>query len=361
MFYNNTTLQHKYHNLVSNTEHFDKRMKILKVDFTQPWWDIITQQKGLAFLITSLQFVNSIFDALFPILIAWSITSASVFSFVLIALTRLGLTIAFNLVWGYNAIFQLQTIHSVEYAANKYFLEVDPIFHTTKSSGEILSKVQRGSDSYEDVMDIITFELFPMAIGFVTTVLAMFVFDWRLGFTSMFFIVLITLINIFGNIFSTKTFEPKSNKARDKLKAVIVENLQQAHFIRSLFATPEQLEKMKKLGIKNMVATANSWRGSNNIGSIVRMIYISSIIFIGLIVLNQLNSGALNSATALAIVLTYTNSTQGVLYIGDKVKRFSKSLVSITDLFQLINTFGKKSYPVLEEEARFNFNKNIKS
>jgi len=358
MLYNNTKLQQKYHDFIQNTEKYDTKMKMLEVDFSKPWWHVLLQQKKLVFLVTFVYVIISIFDALFPLLIAWAVNSASVSAFALVVLARLFTSILVNRILRYNVILQLQTIHSVEYCANKYFLTVDPIFHSTKSSGEILSKVQRGSDSYERVMDIVTFDLLPISVTFLTTVLTMFAFDWKLGLTSAVFVVMITLVNIFGNIFNVKTFEPKANKVHDKLKGIIVENLQQANFIRSIFATPEQLEKMKKMGLKNMVTTGNSWAGSMTMGLTVRAIYMISILFIGVITMNNLQLGILNSASALAIILTYTSSTQGVLYIGDKVKRLSKSLVSITDLFELISTFGQQSYPVLEDKKTLTNNKS---
>ena len=257
-------------------------------------------------------------------------------------------TLLANLRSRFNGVFQLQTIHSIEYSANQGLLEVDPIFHTTKSSGEILSKVQRGSDSYEDVMDILTFELFPLLVRFTTLILTFLAFDWRLSLVSLVFLALIAVINIYGNIFSTKTFRPRANKIQDKLKAVTVENLQQANFIRSIFATPEQMQKMKITSKKNMVAEGNAWRSDTYISTFVRVIYLMSMFTIGLLTFSLLNSGSIDLASALAIMLAYLLNTNNILYLGNKVKRLTRSLIDITDLFTLMNTFGEKSYPVLE-------------
>lgn len=70
------------YDFVSRQEKYDKKMKILPVDFQKPWWQILVDQKKLVLIVMGMQFVWSIFDSLFPILIGFAITSSNFYIFV---------------------------------------------------------------------------------------------------------------------------------------------------------------------------------------------------------------------------------------------------------------------------------------
>lgn len=251
----------------------------------------------------------------------------------------------------YNAILQIQTMGSVGYQANRYFLTVDPIYHSTKSSGQIVSKVQRGSGAYEDLLDIITFDLLGIITNFVTVVVVMFTFNWIFGLISLSFLIFISGFNIAGHIFRTKIFESIKNTAQDLVKSVNIETLQQAPFIRAIFATREQDEKSKSTEFHAMVVEANSWRAAAYINLITRTLYILSFFVLGASVFSRFQGGYLSSTVALSILLTYSNGTTDILFIGERVKRLSRSVVAVVDLFDFIRTFGKQTYPVLEGDT----------
>jgi hypothetical protein len=67
-------------------------------------------------------------------------------------------------------------------------------------------------------------------------------------------------------------------------------------------------------------------------------------------VLDSLRQNLLDPAMSVALILAYFNSTNGILHLGNKVKRLSKSLVYIQDLYDFIRKFGKQTFPVLPEK-----------
>lgn len=351
MFWDNPKNQDQFYNFVDKTEKLESKMKILPVDFQKPWWDIILRQKNLALFALISQFIGSIFDSIFPIILGYAVTTLDINLFMIVMLVKLAITWIYNIMLQYNAIFQNQTMFSIDFNANQYFLTVDPIFHTMKSSGKIISKISRGSSSYEDVLDIITFDLLNVATSIITIAIAMFAFGWKIGLVSLGFLGFLGIFNITAQIYRTKTFQPKRIKAQDKLKAIQVETLMQAPFIRAIFASTEQIYKNKNATILNMLKNTLSWQAGTYVNVITRTIYIFSVFVIGYLVLMEAKSGEISTVLALSIILAYSSGTSGIIGIGNMVKRLSTALADINDLFDFIRDFGKQTYPVLEEDT----------
>ena len=99
-----------------------------------------------------------------------------------------------------------------------------------------------------------------------------------------------------------------------------------------------------------MAKEGNSWQAGTYINATTRTLYILSSLIIGILVINQTISGEISNTIALSIILTYSSGTQGVLYIGDKVKRLTTALSNVNDLFDFIRGFGKQTFPVLEDD-----------
>ena len=350
MFYKKEKFKKRVYEFVDSNEKFEKKMKLLPVDFSKPWWQIIWSQKGFAAFIIFVQVSWSVSDALFPIMLAYAVNQQSIAIFLAVVGLRLFLTWLYNIMFHYNAIFQIQTMSSVEYEANKYFLTVDPVYHSTKSSGQIISKVNRGSAAYEDILDVMTFDLLSIIINLVTVTAAMFVFGWQLGLIAGGFIVGIVSFNIICDIIRISIFEPIKIESEDKSKAINLETLQQAPFIRTIFATTEQMIKSKKALLDQMVKEANNWQSGTYVNVVSRTAYISSFMILGLNVFWQLQAGNINTTIAIGILLTYANGTQPILYIGYQMKKLNRSIAAITDLFTFIRGFGKQTYPVLESD-----------
>ena len=352
MFWNNSKYQEKFYNFVDSTEKLETKMRILPVDFQKPWWDIILRQKSLALFAVVSQFIGSVFDSIFPILIGYAITTFDINLFIFVMVIRLAIIWIYNIMLRYNAIFQNQTMSSIDFNANQYFLTVDPIFHTMKSSGKIISKISRGSKSYEDVLDIVSFDLLGIVTSLTTIAITMFAFGWQIGLVSLGFLGFLAIFNITAQIYRTKTFQPRRIKAQDQLKAIQVETLLQAPFIRAIFASTEQINKNKNATISSMLKDTLGWQAGAYVNVITRTIYIISVFVIGYLVLIQAKNGILSTTLALSIILAYSSGTSGILSIGNMVKRLSTSLTDINDLFDFIRGFGKQTYPVLEEDGK---------
>ena len=352
MFWDNTKYHDFFYNFVNRRENFEKRMKLLPVDFEKSWWDILSRQKKFAFRIILSQLIWSTFDSLFPIMLGFAILKLDLGLFLLIMLARLALTWLYNSMLSQNAVFQIQTMNSVEYNANLFFLKVDPLFHTTKSSGQIVSKINRGSSAYEDFLDIVTFDLIGIITSMITITIAMFAFSFQLGLVSFIFLLSIASFNITAQVYRTQVFQPRKILSDDKFKAISVETLIQAPFIRAIFASNEQTVKLKTSISDTMIKEGNAWQAGSYVGFITRAMYVISVVSMGSVVLIQAKNGLFEPTLALSIILAYTNGTQNILYTGEKVKRLTTALSNIHDLFDFIRGFGKQTFPVLAEDGK---------
>ena len=352
MFWDNLKNQDAFYNFVDRIEDLENKMVILPVDFQKPWWDLILRQKMAPLFTIFCQFISSSFDVVFPLLIAYSITSFDFNLLMISFVVWIAIIWMYNVMLRYDTIFQIQNMGSVEVGAMRFFLTVDPMSHATKSSGQIISKVSRGSSSYQTVLDVIMFDLVKIVTSLVTVTITMFAFGWELGLITMGFLSIIAIFNISSQIFRTKTFQPRRIKADDKFKAMSVENLMQAPFVRAIFASNEQMQKAKVTALRSMVIQGNSWQAATYVQVITRSLYAFSAVAVGFMVLFQAKNGVLTPVIAVSVIITYINSTSGILDVGSHTRRLTEALTNINDLYTFIRGFGKQTFPVLDNDCR---------
>lgn len=351
MFYKNPKTQEKIYNFVDKTEKLDTKIKILPVDFNKPWWDVILQQKTALALMLATEIFGNVFIVIFPILAGFAITNNNFTLFLVIILMMIADTWSNVYIVKIQNVAQINCMNSVEFRANEYFLTVDPIAHSTKSSGQIISKIGRAASSYEDVLDLLCTDILAILVSLVTVSVAMFAFDWKIGIVAFVFLLFIGSFNTFFHIARTAIFLPKQIKTEDDLKAVSVETLLQVTFIRAIYATNEQIQRLVKVTKNHMITFGNNWQAYQYVSGISRSLHITSVFVIGKMVFNQMQNGAFTPILAISILITYASGTQNILTIGSKIKRLTTSISNINDLFKFIRGFGKQTFPVLKDES----------
>ncbi|GAB4146649.1 MAG: hypothetical protein OHK0017_07430 [Patescibacteria group bacterium] len=352
MFLVNKQVEKRFFDFMVKVHNYEKSMKIFDVDFSKPWWDVILRQKFLVTAIVAAQIVFNVYDTLFPVMIGWAISRTNAMELAVIIAGRIGVIFLGNAIMYLNPILQLQAVGSVEYSANKFFLTVDPIHHTTRSSGQIVAKVERGSSSFEDMLDFITFEVLTLFISLATVIITLWNFGGGLALTALSSFIVITAFNILAQTFRTRSFEVNLLPYLDKSKAVTLETLQQSQLIRSSFASTEQDAKIKNSIFGAMFREGAGWRSNAYIGLITRSLYFLSVGLIAIQLMQIIESGAMTAITATTLILTYLNGTNNINRIGDVVKRIGKAYARITDLYEFIRNFGHQTYPVLQDDMQ---------
>jgi ABC-type multidrug transport system fused ATPase/permease subunit len=254
----------------------------------------------------------------------------------------------------YFAIFlfmevSAQVQYGLNYNAHKFFLSVDPIFHTTRSSGKVVAKIDRAVSAFDGFLDLLTWEVQYIITSFVTTIVILYSYHSSLGILAIFNFVAIMVVAIALKLFIAQGYEPFRIKDEDAVKAVSLENLQSIQLIRSSFASDNQDERMQ-LNNKKMMATFGTlWQNHVSADMVIRVVYIISVLLISWKVMALLNEGVIESAIAVGLLLTYLSASRNVIWIGGKASRMMQYVTQIQDLFNFIHNFGKQSYPVIEK------------
>jgi ABC-type transport system involved in Fe-S cluster assembly fused permease/ATPase subunit len=247
-----------------------------------------------------------------------------------------------------NSWYQTQLIHSVGYWAVRFFLTVDPITHSTRSSGKIIAKVNRGSESYETFLDIFSFDVWQTMVGMITAVVVIGRYNLMLGviaFVSLFTVALLSIVIKTSMINITA---PRWIKVEDTLKASNVETLQEVFHIRSSFASEEQDQKNYTNHTNLAVTIATSWYSGISTDILIKIVYVFSTLFLTYKIFGLIETGVLKEAIGISLIVTYLSGSSDVLRIGKRIERALDRYTRIQDLFEFIRTFGKQSYPVLK-------------
>jgi ABC-type multidrug transport system fused ATPase/permease subunit len=295
-------------------------------------------------------FIFSSIATLTPFLLAQIFTTGNITNLINLILALIFFRFINLILFYYDPVLRLQTSRSIENSASKFFLTVDPIHHTFRSSGQILAKSARGSNAFDTLLDLLTFEILNI-IGMIIGMLVAFsTVNPVLAFWVFIVLIFISAFNIFLFISRAKLFKPFRIKAEDLSKAAYLETLQQTSYIRAVFGTTEQLKKVTKLQLKSIATAGIIWRLSGYIVTVCQIILLVSVIPISSVLLNQAN---LDKTIALSLVLSYIQVLNRINFLGNNLGRLISAFEDINDLFDFIRGFGKQTFPVLEAENIF--------
>ena len=247
----------------------------------------------------------------------------------------------------FSALLEIQSINSIQFNAFKFFLTVDPIHHTMKTSGKLYAKIERCARSYEDFLDIILWDILPMIVSLIAVISSLFVAQYTLGIVALFLLLFIAIANVTLNLLTSFAFEKRLIHADDSVKGLHVESLTQAQLIRSSFATDEITALGRKNSENLMFTEGTGWLAFAASTAVSRFFYVVSIIVLGLLIISYIMQGQISVETGMALIYTYINGTYEIIRIGQRLRKLNKSVTRINDLFQFIRGFGKQTFPVL--------------
>lgn len=332
----------------------DSRTTKLKVDFNKPWYQIYLQQKWRVISAMLMWCVALAWDSIGTLAIAYSIQQQSTS---LLGLTLLGYFTRFTLsCLALSIIIYVEnsTNLSIQYAATKFFLTVDPIYHSTRSSGQIISKISRGAESFNIFGFILIFHCISVLVSTIMSTII-------LSFSSIFVALTGFLINLFfgfiavqGVIRNNQALNPLKIKKEDEQKSIQVEILQQIALIRSAFGTSEQEQKLSKTSLDAGIYTAAKDFGTVSIFTVILYLLIIGVAVVSFLLLRQVQAGDLNPIIAVGMTTIYIDSLNKIMSFSNQAEKLITSISNIQDLFDFIRSFGKQTYPVLESDQLVN-------
>ena len=332
--------------------YFLNKAKTKRIDFTKPWWTPITDQKFyIIFLLLGEIIVNS-FKTYTPILISRAFENKNYQSLFIIFAVWLGIIFLEFLVREFNIILELKTMYSVQMSGNTFFLTVDPIYHAKRASGAILSKIVRATRGYEELLDRIVLDLLPVLISTITAIYTVVKFNYKVGLAVLLGLSFIVFLNILG-LFKLIIPIEKDVLAKDDIaRSVALENLTQIHLIRSTFASESIFKKYQDSERAVMLQEGRQWISSEALYSIIKALYITTIAGLTFWFIKMVSDGQTSAIAALAVLMTYMRGTANIIKLGKPIRRAAKSIMRIKDLYNYIGSFGKQTYPVLNDDYK---------
>lgn len=350
-FWKNSEFNDWYFDFLDNLFDFEKRIKLFDVDFTKPWYTALWKKRFAYSFVLISEISYNIFEPLVPIGFGIAISQQRYEYILYIGLAFLIFEL-FNRVAVYlNTVTNAEIQGSISVSAQKFFLTVDPIYHSTKSSGSILSKIQSGGGrDFLMMMNSILFHVLPIITSYVTVTATLIYFNGYLGIISTGFFVIITMLSSFSRYINSKALSKKWIDARDKYAALNTENLIQNALVRSSFATVEVIKNTKKLAMKSLNTRSVMYSGGALVVFISRILYNISLLVISFGVLNLVQKNIITAVTGTTIIITYMSGSRQILRIGETIGDITESMANVNDLFDFINNFGKQTFPVLPEK-----------
>ena len=357
MFYNNPKIQNeppksKYLNFWLKVFDQNPRLKTWDIDFTKPWWLVFWQYKFYILPVFMSEALQSIFWVCLPLVLVYSFETRQYFWLICALIFRLVLVPVAWILYDSWVKFVESLDSSVWVSSNKFFLAVDPIFHSTQSSGQMVSKINRAAQGYFDLVTLITWEMLSLVIGMLSVIVSSIFINLWIGFAVGVALIGITVLNIWFTKINDSIFHAERILIEDHKKDVELENLQQATYIRTVFATENQLNKQKRRATDLMMINFASWRTGGLIYTMLLILYFSTGLGLVFTLIHLVEISTLSSGTAIALVTGFFIGTTNILQAGNQTQRLTRSIISITDLFKFIQSFGKQTFPVLEEDGK---------
>jgi hypothetical protein len=329
---------------------YKNNIKMVDYGFQQPWYQIYRPYIGKLLVTLVVEMAIWVFFSYGPILITDIVKTRS-----LDGIYRFSGIFLVVYVVGYWSLYSYcKAVAGVKYSiansAYKYFLLVDPLNHATRSSGQVISKIDRATASVETLTDIVSFELTPFCVQIAVITFSMMSYNTQAGlFAGLSLCGLVMLSTIF-QYFVVKIVVPPEIKQEDVQKQLNVESLAQVAHIRSSFATVEQVERLKSTSTRTAEVEATNWISFISSHSLPRIAFIVCFWFMLHMVFNLISQGVVDMLTGSALLVMYFTSYGYIVNAGRKIEKLVSNIDKIKDLFTFIRGYGEQTYPVLPQK-----------
>jgi ABC-type multidrug transport system fused ATPase/permease subunit len=342
----NQQFHQKYYSKITNLMDIESKIQFREIDFDKPWWQVYgwAKFKNIAILLTVIG--ESGFLTALPLILVQLLKTAEIQNYILILVLALSLAVLFLIGYYLSTVWECIVSNNIVHCANSYFLKVDPIYHTTKNSGQIISKIERATTAYLDFDIGLVFNILPNIIGILVGSIALFYYNWQVGIAGLFSSIVILAISVYLRVFNNIVFRKKVIEVEDKSKSLTVENLSQMIFIRSAFATLEQISLSSKLSKDSAAMRGTFWTTSAFTDMFLFFVQVCFALAITYYISNLIRFQGFDLINGVAALTTYLGGTSRVVGFGSNIKRLIEAEYKIRDLFLFIRTFGKQTFPV---------------
>lgn len=326
---------------------FQERMKFVEIDFSKPWWHFLLGHRLLVILGIINQLIGGIAFTIAPIVFAGAVDRRDLGMFIYLVLGVVCVRLINHVLYYFDVLLRVVIPQNIAYSANAFFLLVDPTYHSLRSSGQIISKINRGSSGLQNFLDNMVFDVVNLVAALIGIVISFAYYDLQFALYATLTILLVLFLNIVLFYLKNSSYQTTINHFEDEATKTNVESMNQAVYIRASFATIDQLDQLHDKNKDYIVKEGFSWRVSAFIITICGVIYNLMIIPLAYLLFQN---HTLSSAVIVSLLGTYFVFYSRIFVFGQTVNRVLRNITGIQDLWDFINNFGKQSYPVLKQK-----------
>lgn len=326
---------------------------LIPLDFNKPWWQLLAKQKMRLAIVIIPQALKKIADTLSAFIIGLILSSQRVDWLIYYVLCWFAIVILVYISDFNFALIGIST-QSIQYYAHQYLLKIDPIFHATRSTGQILAKIERANTAYREILDIGIHDLMFTFIGMITAVVALWPYSTALAILAFCLLSSLAIIAVLAFIFNNDAFITPYIQAEDSVRSTGVENLSQISLIRSTFAGNEANRTLRQKTTHAIYVERATWGAFYLLNAIMRILYFCIFLILALYIFALIKKGIMSSLLGTTLLITFMRGTYDITKVGRRVYWCISATEKIDDLFKFLSTFGKQTFPVLgQAEHRF--------
>lgn len=337
--------------------HPAKTVKLIDVDFSQPWWSIFTAQKSKIVGILIAVFIYEIMDTLFPLVIGWVLSSGR-YSYLIVALLPYLIEEVINWIFirPLMAQFMSQTIDSFRYSAYRALLAIDPRFHVRHSFGISTGKIRRTTEAYFKMVKKLLEDLVPLAITLCTAIISLIAYNHTFGLVAGTAFLSLGLFFCYLIMHATRTIERQMNRDDDRANHLGGETLNRLPFIRACFASDQMLNHLREGYTQIMKSSTTFYMTHRLMRGFFSAAYLISIGCITAFLIHLVSSGAMTGVVAFSLLVVVLRSTSPLLKLDKYVTDVISAHRKITDFYSYIRRFGTQTYPVFAHQLTKDLN-----
>lgn len=328
-----------------------KKVSIIDIDFSKPWWSIFAAQKGRIAGILAAIFVYEVMDTLFPLLIGWVLDSER-YSYLVYALLPYLLEEAASwvLIRPLMAKFVSQTMESFRCSAYKSLLAIDPRFHARHSVAVSTGKIRRTTESYFKLVRKLIDDLVPLVITITTAIISLITYNILFGVVSGTLFILMGTGFCFIIIRATRSIERQMNRDDDHANHLGGETLTRLQFIRACFASDQMRDHLNEGYLRIMRSATTFYMTHRLMRGFFSATYLIVIGGITAFLIHLVIIGSVPKVIALSLLVVILRSTAPLLKLDKYITDIVSAHRKITDFYEYIRRFGKQTYPVFADQ-----------
>ncbi len=318
----------------------DTYSRLDAIDFHKPWWHTLLHHKWSLLFIVLGTIAWHCFFTLAPILIVHAFDPTASFTFFYVILLWLLSETFKHITFLLYACTSMIIPLSIQHTAYATLLEKKhPLINTP---GAIVAKIERCTQSYKELFDLMVFELVPIFTGLVTMITSFFVLHTRLGILSFLCLLCIFSISTFLFLLNRYAFEPHILHKDDQAKAAGLDGL---------LKTTDKFHKVSQLHRESLTLSITFWFGFYGINYLTRILWVASVCIIGTFLYSLVQDATLETIQATTFLISYIHSTNKIRQVGRRIEHFAQCIIRIKDLFAFMQLVDTQSYlPAVEEK-----------